>query len=103
MGAFLADLRLEEYVAGVAENEVDGHTLLELVAVDGLSELGVTKLHAIRIKRALEKAAKDIARLTCAPAAADGGSAPSNAVMQLPCPGPGPCPALPCPATHQHP
>ena len=63
MGAFLADLRLEEYVAGVAENEVDGHTLLELVAVDGLSDLGVTKLHAIRIKRALEKAANEVSQV----------------------------------------
>jgi hypothetical protein len=63
VGAFLADLRLEEYVAGVAENEVDGHTLLELVAVDGLSDFGVTKLHAIRIKRALEKAASEVAQV----------------------------------------
>ena len=99
MAAFLADLRLEEYVAGVAENEVDGHTLLELVAVDGLSDLGVTKLHAIRIKRALEKAANDVAQLTfepVAPAAADGNaaaiSAPSNLVMPPP---PPPPPAVP--------
>ncbi len=97
MGAFLADLRLEEYVAGVAENEVDGHTLLELVAVDGLSDLGVTKLHAIRIKRALEKAANDVAQLTfapVAPAAADGDSAPSNLVMPPPPPPPPPVPTL---------
>ena len=90
MGAFLADLRLEEYVAGVAENEVDGHTLLELVAVDGLSDLGVTKLHAIRIKRALEQAANDVARLTFAPAVADGDSARSNTVMPPPPPPPPP-------------
>jgi hypothetical protein len=98
VGAFLADLRLDEYVAGVAENEVDGHTLLELVAVDGLSDLGVTKLHTIRIKRALEKAAKDIARLTCAPAAADGDPARSNTVMP-----PATTPTRPHPTTHQHP
>ena len=101
VAAFLADLRLEEYVAGVAENEVDGHTLLELVAVDGLSDLGVMKLHAIRIKRALEKAANDVAQLTfapVAPAAADGNaaaiSAPSNLVMPPPPPPPPPVPTL---------
>ena len=100
MAAFLADLRLDEYVAGVAENEVDGHTLLELVAVDGLSDLGVTKLHAIRIKRALEKAANDVARLTfapVAPAAADGDSARSNPVIPPP-PPPSPSPPYYSPA-----
>jgi hypothetical protein len=84
-------------VGGAAENEVDGHTLLELVAVDGLSELGVTKLHAIRIKRALEKAANDIVRLTCAPAKADGDPARSNTVMP-PAPPPHPSPPYYSPA-----
>ncbi len=101
VGAFLADLRLDEYVGGVAENEVDGHTLLELVAVDGLSDLGVTKLHAIRIKRALEKAAKDIARLTGAPAATDGDPARSNTVM--PPPPPPPVPTLQLTSTRRYP
>ncbi len=74
MSAFFTELKLQEYTAAVAENEVDGQTLQELVAADGLSDLGVTKLHAIRIKRALEKAADDLAQTSCASVGADDGS-----------------------------
>ncbi len=79
MSAFFTELKLEAYTAAIAENEVDGHTLLELVEVDGLSDLGVTKLHAIRIKRALEKAADNLAQTSCPPSGTDDGSGPSKA------------------------
>ncbi len=78
MSAFFTELKLEAYTAAVAENEVDGHTLVELVEADGLSDLGVTKLHAIKIKRALKKAAEDLAQISCAPVGADDGSGPSK-------------------------
>ncbi len=79
MSAFFTELQLEEYTAAVAENDIDGHTLLELVEADGLSDLGVTKLHAIRLKRALKVAAGDLAQTSCAPVVADDGSGPSKA------------------------
>ncbi len=65
VSAFLTELKLQGYTAAVAENEVDGQTLEELVAADGLSDLGVTKLHAIKIKRALKVAADDLAQTSC--------------------------------------
>ena len=77
--AFFTELKLQGYTAAAAEYEVDGYTLQELVAADGLSDLGVTKLHAIRIKRALKVAADDLAQTSCAPAGADDGSGPSKA------------------------
>jgi hypothetical protein len=77
--AFFTELKLQGYAAAVAEYEVDGYTLQELVVADGLSDLGVTKLHAIRIKRALKAAADDLAQTSCAPAGADDGSGPSKA------------------------
>ncbi len=78
MSAFFTEMKLEEHTAAVAENEVDGHTLLELVEADGLSDLGVKKLHAIRIKRALKVAADDLAQTSCAPVRAVDGSGPSK-------------------------
>ncbi len=79
MSAFFTELKLEKYTAAVVENEVDGHVLEELVAADGLSDLGVTKLHAIQIKRALKVAANDLAQTSCRPVGADDGSGPSKA------------------------
>ena len=79
VSAFFTELKLEAYTAAVAENEVDGHTFLELVEADGLSDLGVTKLHAIRIKRALKVAADELAQTSFAPVGADDGSGPSKA------------------------
>ncbi len=79
VSAFFTELNLQGYTAAVAENEVDGQTLQELVAADGLSDLGVTKLHAIQIKRALEKAANELAQTSFAPVGADDGSGPSKA------------------------
>jgi hypothetical protein len=79
VSAFFTELKLEKYTAAVVENEVDGHMLKELVAADGLSELGVTKLHAIKIKCALKVAADDLAQTSCAPVGADDDSGPSKA------------------------
>jgi hypothetical protein len=79
VSAFFTELKLERYTAAVVENEVDGHLLEELVAADGLSELGVTKLHAIKIKCALKVAADDLAQTSCASMGADDGSGPSKA------------------------
>ncbi len=76
---FFTELNLEAYTAAVAENEVDGHTLQELVVTDGLSDLGVTKPHAIKIKRALKVAADDLAQTGCAPLVADDDPGPSKA------------------------
>ncbi len=76
---FFTELKLGQYTAAVAENEVDGHILEELVAADGLSDLGVTKLDAIKIKRALKVAADDLAQTSCAQMGADDGSGPSKA------------------------
>ncbi len=84
MIAFFVELKLEEYTAAVAENEVDGHMLQELVVADGLSDLGVTKLHAIQIKRALNVAADDLAQTSCAPVRVDDCSGPSKASRRLP-------------------
>jgi hypothetical protein len=79
VSAFFTELQLEEYTAAVAENEIDGHTLLELAEADGLSDLGVTELHAIMLKRALKVAAGDLAQTSCVPVVADDGSGPSKA------------------------
>ncbi len=79
MSAFFTELKLEAYTAAVAESEVDGQTLLELVEADGLSDLGVTDPHAIQIKRALNVAADDLAQTSFAPVGADDGSGPSKA------------------------
>ncbi len=79
VSAFFTELRLEAYTAAIVENEVDGHILLELVEADGLSDLGVTKLQAIQIKRALKKAADELAQTSYAPLGAVYGSGPSKA------------------------
>jgi hypothetical protein len=79
VSVFFTELKLGQYTAAVAENEVDGHILEELVAADGLSDLGVTKLDAIKIKRALKVAADDLAQTSCAQMGADDGSGPSKA------------------------
>ncbi len=75
---FFTDLKLEAYTAAVVENEVDGHTLLELVEADGLSDLGLTKLQAIRIKRALKVAAATSLKPAAHRWARDDGSGPSK-------------------------
>ena len=55
--ALFTELKLTDHTAAVAKHDVDGRTLQELLAADGLSELGITsKLHVLRIKHALEKA-----------------------------------------------
>jgi hypothetical protein len=52
---FFTELKLGEYIVAITENDVDGHTLLELLAVNALGELGIhSALHVIRIKRALK-------------------------------------------------
>jgi hypothetical protein len=63
--AFFTDQKLGEYNAAIAENEVDGRMLQDLQAEDGLGELGIkSKIHLLRIKRGLEKAAEDRAKDT---------------------------------------
>jgi hypothetical protein len=58
---FFTELKLGEYTVAITENEVDGHTLLELLAENALGELGIhSALHVIRIKRAL-KTIEDLA------------------------------------------
>ena len=84
MSTFFTELKLQGYTAAVAENEVDGLMLEELVAADGLSDLGVTTLHAIRIKRALKVAADDIAQTSCASVGADDGSGPTTSGSGVP-------------------
>ncbi len=79
VSAFFTELKLEAYTAAIAKNEVDGYILLELVEADGLSDLGVTKLQAIQIKRALKKAADELAQTSYAPLGAVDGSGPSKA------------------------
>ena len=55
--ALFTELKLTVHTAAVSEHEIDGRTLQELLAADGLGELGITsKLHVLRIKHALEKA-----------------------------------------------
>ncbi len=55
--AFFTDLKLTEHTAAAAKHAVDGRMLQELLAADGLGELGITsKLHVLRIKHTLEKA-----------------------------------------------
>jgi hypothetical protein len=55
--AFFTDQKLGEYNAAIAENEVDGRMLQDLLAEDGIGELGIkSKIHLLRIKRGLEKA-----------------------------------------------
>ena len=55
--AFFTELKLTDHTAAVAKHDIDGRTLQELLAADGLGELGITsKLHVLRIKHALEKA-----------------------------------------------
>jgi hypothetical protein len=52
--AFLEDLKLDEYNAAVAEHEVDGQMLQDLLVHDALGDLGiVTRLHVLKIKRAV--------------------------------------------------
>jgi hypothetical protein len=49
--AFLCSINLPEYCAAVAANIIDGAVMLELIACDGLSELGIaSKIHQSRIK-----------------------------------------------------
>ena len=51
---FFADLKLDEYNAAVAEHEVDGRMLQELLVQDALGDLGIaTTLHVLKIKRAV--------------------------------------------------
>jgi hypothetical protein len=53
--AFFAERKLGEYDAALAENEVDGRMLQDLLAQDALHELGITsKLHVLRIQRGVE-------------------------------------------------
>ncbi len=72
--AFFTEQKLGEYNAAIAENEVDGRMLQDLLAEDGLGELGIkSKIHLLRIKRGLEKA-EDRSKDTC-----------GNAVVRLLC------------------
>ena len=70
--AFFTELKLTVHTAAVSEHEIDGRTLQELLAADGLGELGITsKLHVLRIKHALEKA-EELAEPVPRPVAAVG-------------------------------
>ncbi len=52
---FFTELKLGEYTAAITENEVDGRMLQDLLAGDGLGDLGIKSMvHALRIKRGLE-------------------------------------------------
>ncbi len=60
---FFTELKLGEHTAAITENEVDGRMLQDLLAGDGLGDLGITsKVHALRIKRGLENASADQAK-----------------------------------------
>ncbi len=60
---FFTELKLGEYTAAITENEVDGRMLQDLVAGDGLGDLGIKSMvHALRIKRGLENASADQAK-----------------------------------------
>ncbi len=57
---FFAARELEVYIAAIKKEKVDGRMLLDLIAEDGLGELGIqSKIHMLRIKRGLEDAAED--------------------------------------------
>ena len=67
--AFLAVLELDVYTAAIRTEKVDGRMLQDLVAEDGLGDLGIkSKVHVLRIKRGLEKVAEDLAAGTGAQA-----------------------------------
>ncbi len=54
---FFTELKLGEHTAAITENEVDGRMLQDLLAGDGLGDLGIKSMvHALRIKRGLENA-----------------------------------------------
>jgi hypothetical protein len=56
---FFTELKLGEYIAAITENEVDGEMLQDLLAGDGLGDLGIKSMvHALRIKRGLKIADK---------------------------------------------
>eukprot|EP00928_Gymnodinium_smaydae_P092254 TRINITY_DN7607_c0_g1_i2.p2 TRINITY_DN7607_c0_g1~~TRINITY_DN7607_c0_g1_i2.p2 ORF type:complete len:129 (+),score=13.18 TRINITY_DN7607_c0_g1_i2:146-532(+) len=52
----LRELKLEQYIAAVEENEIDGPVLTDLARADGLHELGITSMiHRSKIRAALER------------------------------------------------
>ena len=52
---FFTEMKLGGYNAAIAENEVDGRMLLDLISQNALADLGiVTTLHVLKIKRRLE-------------------------------------------------
>jgi hypothetical protein len=58
---FFTELKLCEYTAAIAENEVDGRMLQKLLAQKALDELGIkSKLHVIKIESRLEKLAEEL-------------------------------------------
>jgi hypothetical protein len=64
--AFFCALELGEYNAAIKKEKVDGRMLQDLLAEDGLGELGIkSKVHLLRIKHGLEDAAQDHAKDTC--------------------------------------
>jgi hypothetical protein len=63
VAAFFTSLKLDECNPAVIENEIDGRLLLDLLADDGLADLGIkSKLQTVKIKRGLDKAANSLAQ-----------------------------------------
>ena len=99
--AFFTELKLAEHTAAVAKHAVDGR-MLQLLAGDGLGELGITsKLDVAKIKHALEKA-EDLAEAPAVLALASVGdlrrrfpSAISESAFRCRRLHPYPCPWLP--------
>jgi hypothetical protein len=57
VAAFFTSLKLDECKPAIFENEIDGCLLLDLLADDGLADLGITnKVQKAKIKRGLDKA-----------------------------------------------
>jgi hypothetical protein len=63
VAAFFTSLKLDDCTPAIFENEIDGRLLLDLLAEDGLADLGITtKVQKAKIKRGLGKAANSLAQ-----------------------------------------
>jgi hypothetical protein len=57
VAAFFTSLKLDECKAAIIQHEIDGRLLQDLLADDGLADLGIkSKLQKAKIKRGLDKA-----------------------------------------------
>ena len=67
LSAFFAAQELDVHIAAIKREKVDGRMLLDLIAEDGLDELGInSKIHKLRIRRGLEAASDDRPKAECA-------------------------------------